>query len=134
MAPHFAAATLDAARLVRVPIIENPDFYSRLERVPMDLRRSAAITYGDTILISGRYVPIAPPPSLVFHELVHVVQYSILGIPEFAHRYVMGWAENGFEYLRIPLEAQAYALERRLGEAELPCGKVDDWVRRKLEM
>jgi hypothetical protein len=128
LAPHFTPETLDSARMVRVPVVENPDFYAELDQAPMDLGDSAGITYGDTILISELYVPGPPPPGLVFHELIHVVQYSILGIPEFATRYVRGWAENGFEYLRIPLEAQAYALQRRFEDGTLGGLVAEEWV------
>jgi hypothetical protein len=133
LAPHFTPATLDAARIVRVPVVENPDFFRRLDQVPMDLTNSAGITYGDTILISERFVPGAPSPSLVFHELIHVVQYSVLGIPGFASRYVRGWAENGFEYRRIPLEAQAYALQERFQEGTLGGRMAEEWVAGELE-
>lgn len=109
----FEPTTLENARIRRVPIIDNPSFYAQLGQVLLDFRVMAGITYGDTILISSARVPGEPPVSLVFHELVHVVQYIVLGIEEFARQYVLGWAENGFDYLKIPLETQAYGLQAR---------------------
>ncbi len=53
------------------------------------------------------------PSGLLFHELVHVVQYRLLGIGGFIHGYVTGWAAAGFVYEAIPLEREAFDLEQR---------------------
>ena len=59
-------------------------------------------------------VEILDMSALVFHELVHVVQYEILGgVDEFSRQYVLGYATGGFEYATIPLEAVAYELQQR---------------------
>jgi hypothetical protein len=50
--------------------------------------------------------------STLFHELVHVVQYRVLGLKRFAHLYVKGFLEGG-GYEGIPLERQAYQLGTR---------------------
>ena len=82
--------------------------------IPFDLQRMAAITLDATIVLARG----APSNGLLwsrllFHELVHVVQYSLLGVDEFVRRYVTGWARNGFRYHRIPLERDAWELEHR---------------------
>jgi len=48
--------------------------------------------------------------ALLFHELVHAVQYKHLGLMGFSERYVRGFLSGG-AYEEIPLEKQAYALE-----------------------
>jgi len=48
----------------------------------------------------------------LFHELVHVVQYRVLGLKEFARLYVRGFLERA-GYEGIPLERQAYQLGSR---------------------
>ena len=74
----------------------------------------AAITFVDTILMSERRSPPANEQMpLLFHELVHVVQYERLGLDEFVTRYVRGWVANGFQYSGIPLERWAYELDAR---------------------
>jgi hypothetical protein len=74
--------------------------------------RLIGITYLDTIVVPGR--PGDPVPlSTLFHELVHVEQARQLGPRAFVERYVRGWWENGRRYGAIPLERDAYALERR---------------------
>jgi hypothetical protein len=47
---------------------------------------------------------------ILFHELVHAVQYRVLGLRQFARLYVTGFL-NGGGYEGIPLERQAYELE-----------------------
>lgn len=102
-APFFESSILDLARIRTVPVIQNPCFYSRLQdmKLPMLLNftTAAGITFKDTILISRWYLNsqshLMP---LIFHELVHVVQYEVLGVSEFIGRYVRGWAENGHDY------------------------------------
>jgi len=113
MAPFFGHEIMGAARVRIVPSLENPDFFlsfeSKYHVVLPDFSIMDGITLGDTILLRDH--PIELP--LIFHELVHVAQYRFLGILEFARRYVMGWAENGREYINIPLEQNAYELEHR---------------------
>jgi len=133
----FSSETLDEVRLHFVPMIENPDFFSASEMagqsISLDFREMHGITFGDTILISemrdpaeDRWLP------LLFHELVHVVQYKILGLEGFMQRYVVGWAQNGLQYAKIPLEVQAYTLQAHFETApELPFD-IEDRVRKEL--
>ena len=118
LSPFFGPDILRDVRFKSVPVIENPGFYKELEAagrpIPMDFSDTHGITFEDTVLLSDRYVSAdGPPMSLLFHELVHMVQYRLLGVGGFVHRYLTGWAENGFEYMAIPLERDAYDLEER---------------------
>jgi hypothetical protein len=106
---------LNGVRLVQVANIENPSFYSQLAEqglsIPLDFSVMSGITYGDTILVARR-APLAGAAwySVLFHELVHVTQYEVLGIDRFIEEYVAGWAASGFVYESIPLERDAYEL------------------------
>jgi len=136
-AGFFEPETLDAARVKKVPVIQNPDFYDELAQLgvqaPMDFSEMAGITFGDTILISvTKTPPDAPLDSLLFHELVHVVQYEALGVPEFVRRYIQGWAQNGFQYAAIPLERDAYELQGRYDAQPQQPFSVSVEVRRRL--
>ena len=118
VAPYFDESLLRTVRISRVPSISNPDFYSFLLEqsiaIPLDFTQMAAITFVDTILVSERQpLPASEEMPLLFHELVHVVQYGLLGLDEFVTRYVRGWASNGFQYSGIPLERWAYELDAR---------------------
>lgn len=80
------------------------------------------MTFGDTVALAQAHAPLTSSGqlSLLFHELVHVVQYSVLGIDRFAELYVTGWASAGFVYERIPLELHAYSLEALFQSASSP--------------
>ena len=86
LAPFFPAAILDRVQIAEVGVIQNPPF-----RQPK---------------------PDQDPEALVFHELVHVVQYDLLGgVEEFMTRYVYGMRGAGWVYSMIPLEAMAYGYQ-----------------------
>ena len=125
LAPFFQPGTLDRVRLKRVPAIQDPAFFSELEFAPLDFKQMAGITYDDTVLISEAHSSWPPSPSLAFHELVHVVQYGVLGVEKFATEYVMGWAQNGMDYFKIPLEVQAYDLQGQFDGGVLPEGPIE---------
>lgn len=117
--PFFPAETLTVARVAVVPRL----FGSRLLRLArrlgisaVDVDRLLGITYLDTIVVPGSGADPVPLPTL-FHELVHVEQARQLGPRGFVERYVRGWLENGRRYGSIPLERDAYALERRFRAA-----------------
>lgn len=113
----FDPEILESARIVLVPEIPNPPFYAELRRqgLPvLDFSRMIGLTLGKCVLIRERFgVSDAAWDALYFHELVHVVQYNILGIDEFMNSYVRGWADNGYDYERIPHEIVARSLEQK---------------------
>ena len=116
----FEKGTLDRTRIRHVPSIENPPFYKEFEEAgeafPLDFTVWAAITFGDVILVNGEQVPWPPSHTVVFHEMVHVVQYDELGIHEFARRYVTPFVQSRFNYMSIPLESVAFDLQGRFEE------------------
>ncbi len=113
----FGPTIMNLASIKAVPHIENPPFYPMLAQtgIPViDFAQGGGITFIDTILISKEHTPPGPIPlSLVFHELVHVVQYDLAGVDEFVSRYVKGWFAQGLRYASIPIEHQAYELQAR---------------------
>ena len=64
---------------------------------------------------------------LLFHELVHVVQYEKLGLEGFASKYVRGFLSGG-SYDGIPLEMNAYELDARFAGAPEKVFSVADEV------
>jgi hypothetical protein len=106
---HFPTEVLRSTRFVRVRSLNNPAFYAELEALGFanlpQFRAMAAITFVDVVVAQQPFTP-----SLRFHELVHAVQCSQLGVAKFAELYVRGFLETG-EYLSIPLERVAYHLE-----------------------
>lgn len=118
MSTFFSREYLTAARLVWGPTVEEPPFYPQLRDAAgltlIPFGEMSGITYLDTIFFSLQAGVSDPPPlPLLFHELVHVVQYSVLGTERFLNRYVRGYFERGQIYRAIPLEEHAYDLQRQ---------------------
>jgi hypothetical protein len=119
MSPFFAPNILGSTRLNVLPQthVPNPPFYpqSVAMGIPQaslpDFSTMDAITFIDTIVFQ---VPITD--RMLFHELVHVVQYAKLGTPMFAARYVRGFLAGG-AYANIPLEVNAYQLDAKFAAA-----------------
>lgn len=119
MRPFFLEPTLDSTRLVtlaglRVP---NPPFYGELIKMGFqpaslpDFSLMTAITFVDTVVSHEQFTD-----RVLFHELVHVVQYEKLGLAQFAAKYVRGFLVGG-SYEAIPLEMNAYELDARFSAA-----------------
>jgi hypothetical protein len=136
----FEDRLLQKVRLVTVPALENPGFleaYRPLlaeKGLPMlDFSAMAGITFDDTILLVDRFLGGDPSP-VIFHELVHAVQYDLLGPDKFVELYLVGWLNQGFNYAAIPLEMAAYELQNRFAadpEAPFP---VKDEISLRLEL
>jgi hypothetical protein len=116
LSPYFDKETLESIRVRQVEHIENPEFYEVFEKagqpIPLDFRAMEGITFIDTILIAESRMVSKDWTSSLFHECVHAVQYQVLGLDRFIEEYVRGWAKKGFDYFSIPLERQAYDLQR----------------------
>jgi hypothetical protein len=127
MLPFFPAEILDSVRLcvLRGSRVPNPSMYSMAKMMGIrnlpDFSEMAAITFVDVIVSHEEFTP-----DLLFHELVHVVQYAQLGVKEFAARYVNGFVQGG-SYEEIPLEKNAYSLEGRFSaNPERPFSVADE--------
>ena len=130
--PFFEERLLQEVRLVTVPALENPGFLEEYrsifseKAIPLlDFSAMAGITFMDTILLVDRFAHRDPKP-LIFHELVHAVQYDLLGPEKFVELYLLGWINQGFNYAAIPLEMDAYELQNRYEAdptAALPGGR-----------
>jgi hypothetical protein len=46
----------------------------------------------------------------LFHALVHVVQFQVLGLERYTELFVRGFVDTKFHFT-VPLEAQAFSLE-----------------------
>ncbi|MFQ5526684.1 MAG: hypothetical protein ACE5GX_10525 [Thermoanaerobaculia bacterium] len=114
---YFPERILDQVRLRVVDRFENPEFFSVFDQVgepyPMDLRTASGMALIDTVLITENAFRGRARRRLLFHELVHVVQYDVLGLESYMDLYVDGWERGGRRYHGIPHERQAYELARR---------------------
>jgi hypothetical protein len=74
-----------------------------------------AVTYQDTYFLQTSAVG---SESIHFHELVHAIQWQVLGPEDFLLLYAAGLSEHGYE--NSPLEAMAYAHQARFEAGGLP--------------
>ncbi len=129
--PFFPADILESVRVVRGRASE-PAFYAQLRAIGIKnapaFSRMAGVTFQDVVV----HVE-ALTRSLLFHELVHAVQYKHLGLEGFADRYVRGFLSGG-SYEEIPLEQQAYALEGRFESNAGTPFSVEEDVKRLLRL
>jgi hypothetical protein len=135
MQGFFPASTLDSTRIVVLSgqRVSNPPFYVKVIKMGFeagslpDFALMSAITFVDTVI---SHEPLTD--RLLFHELVHVLQYEKLGVSEFATKYVMGFQRGG-SYKAIPLEMNAYELDARFAAAPTEIfsveAEVEEWIR-----
>jgi len=92
-----------------------------LVEVPVLAPGADAMTLGHTVLMRRGH---AASQRLLAHELVHVQQWSQLGVVGFLRRYLVAYAKNLIRlrnhhaaYLAIPLEEEARGRARHWHEA-----------------
>lgn len=121
LGPCFSPELLDTVRVADVARLENPAGYRVARRLgfgaALDLTTVGGMAFVDTVVIVERRGK-ADRIGTLFHELVHVAQFRVLGVRGFTREYVRGWLECGREYLRIPLERDAYELQARFMRGE----------------
>ena len=114
---YYDRRILDIVRVATAERISNPPFYDELTAAGfpiLDLSGSAGITFVDCIVVRRMFQQHFPSwISILFHELVHVVQFKVLGSKKLIEAYLQAWAQNGYQYADVPFETQAYRLEAR---------------------
>jgi hypothetical protein len=129
MQPFFSATVLDSARLcvLRDTRVPNPSMYAMAKMMGIrnlpDFAAMTAITFVDVIVSHQEFTD-----ALLFHELVHVVQFAQMDLKEFAGKFVNGFIQGG-SYEEVPLEKMAQALENRLSQNAAEAFSVDEEVR-----
>jgi hypothetical protein len=129
MQPFFSAAVLDSARLcvLRGTRVSNPSMYTMAKMMGIrnlpDFADMTAITFVDVIVSHHEFTD-----ALLFHELVHVVQYAQMDMKEFSARFINGFIQGG-SYEEVPLEKMAHSLESRFSQGATQVFSVDDEVR-----
>lgn len=133
---YYDTQILDTVRVATVDQISNPPFYDELTESGfpiLDISRSAGITFVDCIVIRRMFQQHFPSwISILFHELVHVVQFELLGPRTVLEAYLQAWEQNGYQYHDVPFEIQAYRLEARFKRHE-PLFSVREVVEQELK-
>jgi hypothetical protein len=115
MRPFFPEELLERVRLAdlsetgdRLPY---PPFYARVRaggsRVVPDAAHLTSIPFIDVVAFGQK-----PTDRTLFHALVHVTQFRILGVERFMELYARGLNKKG-SYVLISLVEQAYRLDSR---------------------
>jgi hypothetical protein len=109
LAVHFPMDLLKVTRVASVGRIPFPPVssYGLPEFEAMAGMPMAGITFRDMYFVQ----PSHSSEGIHFHELVHVVQWSTLGVRDFLLTYALGIVQHG--YAESPLEAIAYDLQAR---------------------
>ena len=130
MEAFFPAEVLDAVRVLVLhgSRIQDPPFYTMarimgIKNLP-SFADTSAVTFIDVVVSHEEFTP-----GLLFHELVHAVQYAQLGTKEFSSRYVSGFLKAG-SYSENPLEKHAFELEQRFSVNSEESFSVADEVKR----
>lgn len=127
----FPADVLATVKVVRGRAPE-PGFYTLVRM--MGIRNAPAFSGMAGITFQDVVVHAEPLDlQLLFHELVHAVQYKHLGLDGFASRYVRGFLSGG-SYEEIPLEKQAYELEGRFAANPIAVFSVEDEVKQRIQL
>jgi hypothetical protein len=112
-ARFFSPALLDDVRIVELTHrrLEKPPFYAEAKargfsNLP-DVTHMASLTFEDVLVFQQ-----TPADRILFHALVHAVQYQMLGLERYAELFVRGFVRMGSHFL-VPLEAHAFALDSK---------------------
>lgn len=113
--PFFPPAILDRARILDLSLsnetIPYPPFYETVRaggsRVLPDAAHMTGMPFVDLIAFNQK-----PTLRTLFHNLVHVTQFALVGTERFLRSYFKTLNEAGL-WMVVPFEEQAYQLDAR---------------------
>jgi hypothetical protein len=129
MWPYFSALVLDRVRIAelkgqRVP---NPPLYEQARALGFlslpEWTHMDSLTFLDTVVFNEKLTERS-----LFHGLVHVVQFELLGVERYSELFVRGFiaAKHHFS---VPLEAHTFSLESKFAANRSDRFSVEDRVR-----
>jgi hypothetical protein len=133
--PFFLPENLDRLKIVDVSqtgeTIPYPPFYERVRaggaRVVPDAAHMTAIPFIDVAVFNRE-----PTLRTIFHTLVHVVQFSMVGLETVMKGYFKALDESGL-WIVVPYEEQAYGLDGRFTKDPSSAFSVEaevrEWIR-----
>jgi hypothetical protein len=124
----FPGTVLEETRIIQA-VMPEPVVYPLVKRLGVKGLLEMSAIHAITLMDVVAY-PDEIDLDTLFHELVHVVQYRVLGLKRFAELYVKGFLGGG-GYEGIPLEKQAYELGDRFRERPTKAFSVEEDVIRR---
>jgi hypothetical protein len=114
---YYSREVLTNAKVVAVDRVPMPPLSSMglVQFAGFEQMEFAGITYVDTYFLRHEHMVLE---SIHFHELVHVIQWRILGPERFLAVYADGLGTHG--YRNSPLEVMAYSLQERFDQGSAP--------------
>ncbi len=129
MGSYFSAPLLDRVRVVQLAgeRIPNPPFFQDFRALGFDdlpqLTHMHSVTFVDVVVFNE---PVTD--RVLFHGLVHAVQFAVLGIDRYVETFVRRFMHTKLHF-SVPLEAHAFALESKFASAPANYFSVEDQVR-----
>lgn len=131
LGPFFTAEILDRLRIVKLSqtgeTIPYPPFYEKVRaggaRVVPDLAHLTAVPFFDVAVFNSE-----PTPRTIFHALVHVTQFVLVGLERVIEGYFRTLNEAGF-WMVVPFEEQAYQMDARYTRNPADVFSVEEEVR-----
>jgi len=127
LSQYFDQNRLSNSKAVKVDRVQVPPLSIMGVPLFVDFEKTpfTGITYMDTFFVAP---PAHDSESTHFHELIHVVQWDVLGPDSFLLVYAIGLLLHG--YRNSPLERMAYDLQRAF-ESGRPIPELELQVREK---
>jgi hypothetical protein len=130
MWPYFSPAVLESVRIVelagktRVP---TPAFYPEYRALGFanlpEVTHMPSLTFLDVVVFNEHVTERS-----LFHGLVHVVQFEVLGLERYAELFVRSFVTTKLHFT-VPLEAHAFSLESKFVAAPASRFSVEEQVR-----
>jgi len=130
MWPYFSPELLEQVRMVelegeRVPA---PAFYAEARAQGFDnlpeITHMDSLTFVDVVVFNEK-----PSERSLFHGLVHVVQFQMLGVERYTELFVQSFMRTKTHYT-VPLEAHAFSLTSQFLRPSVEKFSVEDQVLR----
>jgi hypothetical protein len=129
MWPYFSAVVLDRVHIVELKgeRIPNPPFYEQARALGClnlpEWTHMDSLTFVDVILFNGKVTD-----RRLFHALVHLVQFELLGLERYCELFVRGFLATKHHF-SVPLEAHTFSLESKYAANPGDRFSVEDRVR-----
>jgi hypothetical protein len=125
--PFFSPTLLWKVRVVQLAVhgLSRVDVHSRAygyQRL-LDFTHMATVTFDDVIVANETLTT-----RLLFHALVHAVQFQLLGLRRYTELFVRAFVTRRWRF-KVPLEAHAFELEARFAADRHARFLVEDEVR-----